>query len=132
MKQVIIAFAAMTCFLLALAEPSQGQLPNQPLPGISVGFRNKTDLNILVKGYTVVNGMQKPGQILQMRKAGGMAFDVNVPPGIRYYTIYNANQPAIILLANFPVPLQKDTFFDIVHSPLNPKILVLVPSTMLP
>jgi hypothetical protein len=37
----------------------------------------------------------------------------------------------VILLNNFPVAIQKrDVFFDIVVSPTNPKMLVLVPATM--
>jgi hypothetical protein len=133
MRQVIIAFAAMTCLLLVYADCSQGQLPQpaQPQPGVSIGFRNRSEYNVLVKGYTIVNGMQKPGQILQMKKSGGMAFEANVPVGVRYFTIYNANQPAIILMQNFPVSIQnRDVFFEIVPSPANPKLLILVPATM--
>jgi hypothetical protein len=118
--------------LLAVADSTQAQQQ----PGtVSVGFRNQTNYNVLLKGYTIVNGQQRPGQILQLKKSGGMAFEGNVPmASIRYITLYDANNPgAIILLQNFPVTIQKrDAFFDIVPSPLNPKVLVIVPAVMPP
>lgn len=104
----------------------------QPGGVVSVGFRNQTNANVLVQGCTIINKIQRPGQILQLKKNGGMAFD-NAPLGIRYITIYDANQPAVVLLRDFPVPIQKrDLFFDIVTSPTNPKMLTIVPSTMPP
>ncbi len=60
-----------------------------------------------------------------------MAFDSNVPLGIRYVNLYDANNPTVILLRDFPVAIQKrDAFFDVVPSPTNPKMLILVPATM--
>lgn len=70
---------------------------------------------------------------MQLKKTGGMAFEANIQPGIRYITVYDANQPAVVLLRDFPVAIQKrDAFFDIVQSPTNPKIILVVPSTMPP
>jgi hypothetical protein len=127
MCRVLTAFVAMSCLLLAVAEFSAAQQPNT----VAVGFRNQTNSNILVQGYTIINKTQRPGQILQLKKSGGMAFDNNVPLGIRYVNIYDANNPTVILLRDFPVAIQKrDAFFDIVPmSPTNPK-LMLVPATM--
>jgi hypothetical protein len=126
MRRVLTAFVAMAC-LLAAVELTPAQ---QPMVA-SVGFRNQTNLPILVQGYTIINKTQRPGQILQLKKNGDVAFDANVPAGIRYITIYNANQPAVVLLRDFPVPIQKrDVFFDIMPSPNNPKVFVLVPGTM--
>jgi hypothetical protein len=126
MRLVLTAFVAMTCLLLAVAEFTPAQQPNT----VAVGFRNQTNSNILVQGYTIINKTQRPGQILQLKKSGGMAFD-NVPLGIRYVNIYDANNPTVILLRDFPVAIQKrDAFFDIVPSPTNPKVLMLVPATM--
>lgn len=112
---------------------SAGSTPSQQPNTTSVGFRNQTGGNIIVQGSTYFGKQERPGQLLQLKKNGGMAFDVNVPAGVRYITIYDANQPTVILLRNFPVPVQKrDMFFDIVPSPNNPKVLMLVPSTMPP
>jgi hypothetical protein len=116
----------MACFLAAV-ELTPAQQPG----AASVGFRNQTNLPILVQGHTIINKTQRPGQILQLKKNGDVAFDANVPGGIRYITIYNANQPAVVLLRDFPIAIQKrDVFFDIMPSPNNPKVLVLVPGTM--
>jgi hypothetical protein len=117
----------MTCLLLAVADFTPAQQPNP----VSVGFRNQTNSNILVQGYTIINKTRSPGQILQLKKSGGMAFDSTVPIGVRYVNIYDANNPTVILLRDFPVAIQKrDAFFDIVPTPTNPKIFMLVPATM--
>ena len=76
-----------------------GLTPAQQPGAASVGFRNQTNLPILVQGYTIINKTQRPGQILQLKKNGDVAFDANVPGGIRYITIYSANQPAVVLFA---------------------------------
>jgi hypothetical protein len=126
MRRALTTFAAITCILIAAAEFAPAQQPNT----VSIGFRNQTNSNILIQGCTIINKTRSVGQILQMKKTGGMAFD-NVPLGIRYITIYDANQPAVVLLRDFPVAIQKrDAFFDIVPSPNNPKVLMLVPATM--
>ena len=102
MARAITTTVAMACILLGVA----GLSAQQP-GGASVGFRNQTSANIIVQGSTVINKVQRPGQILQLKKNGGMAFDVNIPAGIRYITIYDANQPTVVLLRDFPVPIQK-------------------------
>jgi len=133
MSRVLTSFVAITCLLLAVAEFTPAQQPNT----VSVGFRNQTNSTILVKGYTNLNKKQQsPGQLLQMQKKGDpkkgdVAFDSGVPLGIRYISIYDANNPTVVILRDFPVAIQKrDQFFDIVPSPNNPKVLMLVPATM--
>ena len=126
MRRVLTACVAMACLFVVA-----GLTPAQQPGAASVGFRNQTNLPILVQGYTIINKTQRPGQILQLKKNGDVAFDANVPGGIRYITIYSANQPAVVLLRDFPVAIQKrDVFFDIMQSPNNPKVLVIVPGTM--
>jgi hypothetical protein len=126
MRRVLTAFVAMACLLAAV----ETTLAQQPATA-SIGFRNQTNLPILVQGYSIINKTQRPGQILQLKKNGDVAYDANVLAGVRYITIYNANQPAVVLLRDFPVAVQKrDVFFDIMPSPTNPKILILVPGTM--
>jgi hypothetical protein len=101
----------------------------QPMPGVSVGCRNQTNMNVIVKGYTVVNGMQRSGPVMPLLRNGGRSFETNVPAGIRFYTIYDANQPTKVLLRDHPIPvLNRDIIFDIVPFPGNPNRVLLVPA----
>jgi len=95
MRRVLIALAAITC----LATPAGAQ--NFP----SVGFKNETPLPLIIQGSTIVHGVPRRGAPLVVAP-GRMTFDVNAPPGVRFYTVLNGNQPAQVLLRNFPVPLQ--------------------------
>ena len=110
----------MTCFLLLLSEQGQTQTPNT----VSVGFSNVSNSAVIVKGYTVVNAMKKPGQLLPMQKKG-KAFEGDVPVGIRYFTVYDANTNRILLMDQ-PVPIQNNTFLTIATSPLDPNKVVIV------
>ena len=125
MRQVITALIAMTCLVFLAWEPTQAQQPKT----VTVGFRNRTDSNVLVKGYTVVNGTQRVGQLMQLRKSGGMAFENSVLAGVRFVTVYDAITTRV-LLRDFPVPIQnRDISFDIVPAPLpgQPTRITLVP-----
>jgi hypothetical protein len=128
MRQVITALIAMTWLVLFAWDVSQAQ-PLPPPPGVCVGCRNQTEMNVIVKGYTLVNGMQRSGPIMPMRKAGGRSFESNVPPGIRFYTVYDANQPTRVLLRDHPIPIQnRDIAFDIIPVPGNPNRVLIVPA----
>lgn len=112
----------MTWLICAVAEPAQAQVP----PGVSVGFSNNSQTAVIVKGYTIVNGAQRPGLLLPMKK-GGKAYDTNVPAGLRYYTVYDANNPTRVLLRDHQVPIQnRDTFLNIIMSPLDSTRVVIV------
>lgn len=124
MRQVATALIAIACLTFAAHETAsaQGQ-------GASVAFRNQTNNNVLVKGYTIVPGGKRNGQILPIPKNGGKAYDANVLPGVRFITVYDALQPAKILLQDFPVPIQnRDVSFDIVPVPGNANRVMLVPT----
>jgi len=112
----------MTCFFIAIADQGNAQ----PGPGgVSVGFNNASHTAVVVKGYTIVQGMQRPGQLLPMKK-NGKAFEPNVPTGIRFYTIYDpiTQRP---LLKDHPVPIRdRDVFINIITSPLDPQRVVIV------
>jgi hypothetical protein len=95
----------------------------QNLP--AVGFKNETPVPIIIQGCTIINGVQRRGMPLTIHVGRG-AFDVNVPPGIRFYTIINANQPAQVLLRDFPVPLQGDLLLIVRPSQQNPGHVELV------
>src|SRR5438105_15090319 len=80
--------------LLGLASPrntAQGQVLG---PGI--GFRNDLKAPVIIQGVSLVNNMQRRGQPFLV-KPGKTVWDNNLPMGLRYYTIYDANQQRILL-----------------------------------
>jgi hypothetical protein len=125
MKQVVTALFATTCFLFLTHGAAQAQ---QMPKTASVGFTNKSEVNVIVIGYTIVNGSKRYGPALQLKKSGDKAFEANVPVGaVRYFTIHDANQPRNILgVAQHPIP--GNATFEIVPNPNNPKMLMLVPA----
>lgn len=127
MRQALTALLAMTCLLLSIvaAVDAQGG-PNTA----SVGFHNRSDVNVIVIGYTIVNGSKKGGPTLQLKKTGGKGFESNVPPGIRYYTIHDANNP-VTILGRHQVLVNRDVTFDIVRNP-DTKMLTIVPAVAAP
>ena len=127
MRQALTALLAMTCLLLSIvaAVDAQGG-PNTA----SVGFHNRSDVNVIVIGYTIVNGSKKGGPTLQLKKTGGKGFESNVPPGIRYYTIHDANNP-VTILGRHQVLVNRDVTFDIVRNPAT-KMLTIVPAVAAP
>lgn len=113
----------MTCFALFAAPPSQAQ---QPKP-VAVNFMNHSDFNVIVQGYSVINGGQRPGNPLPMKKKSIGTFEQVKAGTPRFYTIYDANQPARVLLANFRVDVpNRDVALKIMPSPTNPKMLTIV------
>ncbi len=123
MRKAITALIAMTCVLAFCGERVQAQVPGT----VTVGFRNRADVNVIVKGYTLVNGQPRAGGNLPLSKKEGVAFERNVPPGVRYYTIYDASTFRI-LLRDHPVPIQnRDVSLQIVPSPTNPTRLNIIP-----
>ncbi len=137
MRRVLTLYAVVTCLafgweLSSFAQPpvpkgGGGPVPNtlqpgngpfNPRPGLglmptSVGFRNETKNAIVVQGFTVVKGIERRGQpvLLPPNRSN---FDMNVPMGIRVYSVYDANQPANILLREFPIPIKgNDLLFSI-------------------
>ena len=122
MRQALTALIALAC----LAFIATGSAQAQP-PTASVGFTNKSDVNVIVQGYTIVNNSKRAGQPLDLKKTGGKAFETNVPVGVRVYTILDRNTSRII--GTGQVPIQRgDVTFDIVPSRNNPNLLMIVPS----
>jgi hypothetical protein len=110
----------MTCFFVFAADRVLAQNP------ASVGFQNKTEINVIVQGYTIVNGNKRAGPALQLKKTKGKAFESNVPGGIRYYTVIDANNFRV-LLRDHPVPIQNlNTPLDIVPALGNPNRVMIV------
>jgi hypothetical protein len=112
----------MTCLLFAAAGSSHAQ--PQP-PGSTVRIKNKTDLDLIVRSYTIVNGSKQTGSLFPLPKAG-MGFDLKVPPGVRYYTILDANTRKQIFAQDPGVPVQgRDLAVAIVQ--LAPNRYAIVP-----
>jgi hypothetical protein len=108
----------MTCLAFWASDPVHAQVPNK---GVSVGFTNKTQMNVIVKGYTVINNVKRSGPALSINKNGGQAYETNVPAGnTRYYTVFDSNYR--ILLRDQTVTIQNsNVVLDIVPDPNNPK-----------
>src|SRR5512134_278720 len=83
----------------ATAANAPAQVPQRPL---AIGFRNEVKVTVIVQGATVVNGMQRRGQPLRIEPTKN-GYDINLPPGVRFITIYDANQPSRVLLRDLPV-----------------------------
>jgi len=125
MKLVVTAFAAMTFAFIAISAPASAQPgPGPGQKGVTVTFVNFSHTSVLVKGYTIVNGTARPGQLLPMKK-NDKAYESNVPAGIRFYTVYDpVTQKAI--LRDHAVPIQtRDVLLAIKTSPTDPTQVVI-------
>lgn len=110
MRKVATALAVLICVLLASTAHAQQ-------PGGTIGFRNQSKFKLIVQGTSVSDGMQQRGQPLLLYP-GKVAFDANVPVGRRVYSVYDANQPANVLLRDIPVAMQGfDIFLTIRATP---------------
>jgi hypothetical protein len=112
----------MSCLMAWTAGDLQAQQPNTA----SVGFTNNSDFNVIVIGYTIVNGVKKAGPALQLKKNGGKAFENGVPSGFRNYTVLDANNSRI--LANQQIAINRDIAFEIKQSNL-PNRLIIMPAS---
>jgi hypothetical protein len=118
MRQALIALIATGCVLFAGHGYAQAQ--------VAVGFKNQCEMNIIVKGTTIVNGMKRAGVNITLKKKEGTGSEANVPNGTRYYTVYDATTFRI-LLQNYQVPIQgRDLSLVVMPSPTNPNRLVIV------
>lgn len=99
MRQVITALIAMTCLWLFAGGSAEAQVPKS----FTVQITNRTDTDVLVKAYTIVNGVQRNGSIVQVPK-NSHAFEMSVPVGVRFYTVYDTKYQ--ILLRDHQVPIQ--------------------------
>jgi hypothetical protein len=93
---------------LALLWPDQQAQGQSPGPGI--GFRNDLQVPVIVQGVSLVNNMQRRGQPLVVRP-GKTVWDNNLPTGMRFYTIYDANGQRILLRERSVRVQTSDQFF---------------------
>ncbi len=125
MRMAVTTFAVMSWILIAGAETTPAQVPQ----GVTVTLVNNSKGPVIVKGYTVVNGARRPGQLLPINK-GGKAYESAVPAGFRFYTVFDAINPTRVLLRDFPVPIQnRDVTLIIMPAPNDPMRVIIVPGT---
>lgn len=100
--------------------------PAQPPPtAVGIGFRNDLNVPVIVQGWSVIKGMQRRGQPVLVNPKRS-AWDNNVPAGIRYISVYDANQPSKILLRDRPTPVRnQDQFYGILPVPGDTTRVVL-------
>lgn len=125
MRAVVIIFLVTLCGVFTPWE--RPALAQGPAPkGATVGFRNEVKAAFIVQGHSIALGMQVRGQPMLL-DYGKMAFESNLPHGVRYYTVYDRNQPARVLLRDFPVPVEGDLFLSIRAVPNMQGRVTLVP-----
>ena len=102
MRRVVNACVTATCLaILTCVAPAAA---HAQFGGSAVAFRNEMKTPVIVQGYTMVGKMQKRGMAIVI-PPGKTLLDINVPVGIRYYTVYDANMPAVVHILNLPVPI---------------------------
>src|SRR5436309_5728058 len=90
-----------------------------PAWAAGIGFRNDLPFPVVVRGASVSQGkITRSAPVLI--QPGKTAVDARLPPGIRFITIYDANQPnRPPLISDQPIAVQnRDLFFSIRVSPL--------------
>lgn len=112
MRRIVIALAAITSLALALPTPAAAQTA-------TIVFRNDSPVPIIVQGWSLVGGVQRRGAPISIPPTRTNV-DIHVPPGPRFYSVYNANQPALVLLRDFPVPVDGNLILVVRPSRQNP------------
>jgi hypothetical protein len=114
---------AVLAALLALPEASRAA---------GIGLRNETNVPILVQGASIVNGMIRRSQPFGVG-SGQIGWDLNLDPGPRQITVYDATRPNRILFQGVVRFQGKDMFFLIRPSPQPAQFpLTLVPHVPVP
>ena len=122
MRRVVIALLAITSLALARPTPAAAQ-------GVSVVFRNESPVPIIVQGWSLVNGVQRRGAPVPIPPTRNNV-DIHVPLGLRSYSVYHANQPALVLLRDFPVPVDGNLILIVRPSRQNPmQAEIVLPGT---
>jgi hypothetical protein len=100
-------------------------LPNG-LQASGIGFRSDLPKPVVVQGASVVNNMVRRGQPFPVLP-GRISWDANLLPVPRLITIYDANQPNLLLFRD-TIPFQgQDMLFSIQPNPIGPMPVRLVP-----
>lgn len=118
-------FSALgTACLALLVLPALGGAQPLIVRAEGIGFRNDLPVPIVVQGASIVNNMLRRGPPLLI-PPGRAAWDINLPPGLRFVTIYDANQPNRILYREPPIPFKgRDLFFSVLPAPVPNRVLL--------
>ena len=119
MRRVVIACSLMICVAMAASFPTAARAQKG---GVAVGFKNETKLPLVVQGYTVIGKMKKAGMAIAI-PPGKTLGEINVPAGIRYYSVYDGNMPNKVYISELAVPVMNMDVYMIIRS--TPKGLVL-------
>src|SRR5438270_5708294 len=109
LPRVILAtlLIGLACLFAASAASAQA-------PMGAIGFRNELKAPVVVQGVSVINGVVRRGPPIII-PPGKVGWDNRLPPGIRFISVYDPNQPNIALIDKEAVPFQgRDIAFLIV------------------
>jgi hypothetical protein len=94
-------------------------------PVASINFRNDLNAPVIIQGTSITGGMIRRGQpvLVAPGKSGG---EFNVPAGVRFYTVYDANQPTRVLARDvrFEIPAGANLVISVRVHPNNQVVLV--------
>lgn len=107
-----------------------------------IGFKNDHKIPIIVQGASLENNVIRRGQPLLIYP-GKTVWDLNLKPGNRFITIYDARQPTRILFQSpanpqrvhpfGPIPFEdQDMLFSVRPLPTNPSRVLPVKIEMPP
>ncbi len=97
----------------------------QNVPPVTIIFRNESRVPIIVQGWSLVGGVQRRSAPIPIPPTRNNV-DINVPLGPRFYSVYHANQPALVLLRDFPIPVDGNLILIVRPSRQNPNMAEIV------
>lgn len=100
-------------------------------PPATVIFRNDAKSPVIIQGISNIEGMVRRSQPILVA-VGGSAGDFNVPAGMRFYSVYDANQPSRVLARDVPFSIPAGVNLLIAVRPLSPTQVGLVPQAARP
>src|SRR5262245_23696594 len=106
---------AVAWSLLALLSPAA----TLAAPAAWLGFRNDTNMPVIVQGSSVVNNAMRHGKP-NLLYQGTVSWERVTQPGSKIITIYDPKQPKLILFQGTVVIAAGDLFFSIEVDPPPP------------
>ena len=88
--------------------------------GPLIGFRNDTNVTVIVQGMSVINGQLRLGKRLTLQP-GAVAWDTIAAPGNKLITVVDDKQPTRTLLKDTIQVGAQNLFFSIAPAPAKKK-----------
>src|SRR5437868_5043256 len=101
MRRIVIACSLLCCVAVAAGFPAAARAQTG---GVAVGFRNEMKTPVIVQGWTMVGGMKKAGMAIAI-PPGKTLGEINIPAGLRFYSVHDGNMPSIVYIRDIPVPV---------------------------